>query len=78
MNKLEEIIERNRIQFLKLNNHTSISDLCKVVALEFAKHILEEAAKNAEILPEPKHAPDLWQFAKVDKESITSVIKRYL
>jgi hypothetical protein len=39
---------------------------------------LNEAAENAEILPEPKDCPDLWQHAKVDKESIKYLIDKYL
>jgi hypothetical protein len=46
-NKLNEIIGRNLIQFLESNDN--ISFLCRKIAIEFAKHILEEVAENAEI-----------------------------
>jgi hypothetical protein len=80
MNKLDKIIQSQETFDMECDRRTaiiSVSD-CRKVALEFAKHILEEAAENAQVLPEPKHEPDKWQFAKVDKESIKSVLNKYL
>jgi hypothetical protein len=80
MNTLDKIIQSQETFDMDYDRHTciiSVSD-CRRVAIEFAKHILKEAAENAQILPEPKHEPDKWQHAKVDKESITSVLNKYL
>jgi hypothetical protein len=82
MNKLDEIIEKNKIQFLESNNNISINDLCKTVAIEFAKYILEEAAENVKFETEYYvNDEGLWDTRltnKIAKESITSVINKYL
>lgn len=79
MNKLDEIIEdANKEQSLDKR-------LVKQLAIKFAKHILDEAAENAKIAnkkvlcDDPKEGDSAYMNIQViDKESITSVINKYL
>jgi hypothetical protein len=60
-----------------INQRYITLDDIKELMLKAIKDALEKAAENAEVLPEPEHMPDFWQFARIDKETITSVIDHY-
>jgi hypothetical protein len=73
MNKLDEIIE-------KYKPCINPDEYAKAVALEFAKHILEEAADNAFVrfIDNPKLSNLNHQTEIVDKQSITDTLNKYL
>lgn len=49
MNKLDEIIKSKRQECFNKSEVTEVNDFTKQCMIEFAKHILEEAAENAKI-----------------------------
>lgn len=67
MTKLDEIFEKYSPDIMM-----DIQDF-KVATLEFAKHILKEAADNAKV---DKSVNFGWE--KVDKKSITDTLNKYL
>lgn len=79
MNKLEEIIEKQD----SYSNHTNVIKIgdAKQVAIEFAKHILKEAAENVKTIREEEYDNRLGEYFYydyVDKKSITDTINKYL
>ena len=83
MDKLDEIITKVDEDFYKANSYyqslTKPESFAIQVALEFAKHILEEAAENAEVeehYPNPYDPDSLIHI--VNKQSITDTLNNYL
>ena len=99
MNKLDEIIQKQNLQngFVTYpftgREILSVKE-CKQIAIEFAKHILEEAADNANLIGKPYHnqsrpieysdgvyecrSNDSDYQWRVNRESITEILNKYL
>ena len=94
MNKLDEIITDEVSKFSSPLKPEGLQLLLNNVALKFAEHILEEVSKNAKVIMVDcctNHTPYRGECGncgnyynstiaseEIDKESITSVIKKYL
>lgn len=77
MNKLDKIIEEVT-QRIHARGYSTKELYAKEVALEFAKHILEEAAENAERQwVSDGYSTGMWQEV-VTKQSITDTLNKYL
>lgn len=76
MNKLDEIIESKYPVFAAGDGMYS-TNVVKQIALEFARHILEEAAENAKLKKEEWCEGDE-NYQCVDKQSIVDTLNKYL
>ena len=90
MNKLDELSKTGYVNFGDMYPKEAV----KRIAIEFAKHILEEAAKNAKVVMVDycsNHTPYRGECGncgnyhnstvaseEIDKESIISTINKYL
>jgi hypothetical protein len=73
MNKLDEIIESKYPVFAAGDGMYS-TNVVKQIALEFAKHILEEAVENAKTIQDK----EFYCLSSVNKQSITDTLNKYL
>lgn len=84
MDKLDEIIQKQNLENGSVEIPYTGREIlsvreCKKIALEFAKHILDEAAESANVgehYPNPYDPDSLIHL--VDKKSITDVLNKYL